>query len=49
MYIVVVFVFYSPSRLCQETVKGPFGLGVKLLHAHLSTTHDGGSHCGFDC
>ena len=37
---VIVITFYSPS--CWETAKRPFGLGVKLPPAHLSTTHDGG-------
>ena len=40
--IVIVITFYSTSCLGQETVKGPFGLRVKLPPAHLSTTHGGG-------
>ena len=39
---VTVITFYSPSRLGQETAKGPFGLRVKLPPAHLSTTFCGG-------
>ena len=38
----IAITFYSPSCLGQETAKGPFGLRVKLPHAHLSTTHGGG-------
>ena len=41
--IVIVITFYSPKCLGKETAKGPFGFGVNLLPAHLSTTHGGGS------
>ena len=37
--VVIVITFYSPSCLGQKTAKGPFGLPIKLPHAHLSTTH----------
>ena len=40
--IKIVITFGSPSCLVQKTAKGPFGLRVKLLPAHLSTTHGGG-------
>ena len=40
-YIVIAVTFYSPNCLCEETAKGPFGVRVKLLPAHLSTTHGG--------
>ena len=39
---VIAITFYSPTCLGQETAKGPFGHRVKLLPAHLSTTHFGG-------
>ena len=38
--IAIVITPYSPSCLGEETVKGTFGLPVKLPPAHLSTTHD---------
>ena len=37
----IVFTFYSPSCLGQETAKEPFGLRGKLPPALLSTTHGG--------
>ena len=39
--IVPEITFYSPSCGGQVAAKGPFGLRVKLLLAHLSTTHSG--------
>ena len=41
-YIVILTTFYSPSCLCQESAKRPFIQRVKLLPAHMSTTHGGG-------
>ena len=45
--IVIVITFYSPSYLGPETVKGPFGLPVKLPPAHLFATHGGGFALSF--
>ena len=42
LLVVIVITFYSPSFLKQETAKEHFGLRVKLLPAHFSTTHGGG-------
>ena len=41
-FVLFVITFYLSSCLGQESAKGPFGLRVKQLRAHLPITFSGG-------